>query len=157
MAVFNAGGKVWAGHRLSLPAGSGATELCLTDRRWQMPQGGIEAGEDPFDAAKRELFEETGIKNAEFLSALEKPLFYDLPEALLGKALKGKYRGQKMHWFAFRFTGSDDEINIAEPPDGAPIEFDEWQWVELADLPDMVVPFKRQLYTEVVTAFSGIG
>jgi len=147
--VLNRENRVWCGHRLTPDGG----ELTLTDQRWQMPQGGIDKEEDPLAAAKRELWEETGITSTTLLAATEEPITYDLPEALIGKALKGKYRGQKMHWFAFRFDGTENEINITHPPDGAPVEFDSWLWVEMETLADLIVPFKRQVYVEVIAAF----
>jgi len=123
------------------------------DKRWQMPQGGIEKGEKPLVAAKRELWEETGIQTASLLAEAPQWLNYDLPSDLIGTALKGKYRGQTQKWFAFRFEGSDSEINIANPPDGAPVEFDQWQWVDIQELPLRIVEFKRRVYEQVVDAF----
>lgn len=147
--VLNREDRVWAGHRLSPENG----ELSLSDHRWQMPQGGIDRGEDALAAARRELWEETGMVSVSFLARTPEPICYELPEELLGIALKGKYRGQIMDWFAFRFEGDDSEVNIANPPDGAPVEFDSWRWVEMEMLPGIVVPFKRQVYQEVVSAF----
>lgn len=147
--VLNGKGKVWAGHRLTLEDG----ELSLTDHRWQMPQGGIDKDEDPLEAAKRELWEETGITSVAYLDRTKGWVTYDLPGELVGTALKGKYRGQKMAWFAFRFEGPESEINITHPPEGAPVEFDAWRWIEMSRLPEMVVPFKRGVYEEVVRAF----
>jgi len=128
--VLNTENKVWMGHRL---AGDG-DEIRADDKRWQMPQGGIDKGEKPVDAAKRELWEETGIKNATLLDQTPDWLTYDLPQDLLGTALKGKWRGQKQMWFAYRFHGHDSEINISHPPDGAPVEFDDWQWVDFDEV-----------------------
>lgn len=147
--VLNKENKVWAGHR----SVATSRELSLTEKRWQLPQGGIDKGEEPLAAAKRELWEETGIVSADFLSESATSIKYDLPEELIGKALKGKYRGQEMYWFAFRFTGSEDEINISNPPDGAPVEFDAWKWLDMHDLPNLIVPFKKKLYTQVVAEF----
>lgn len=149
--VLNGEGKVWMGHRIALPGGefSRADE----DRRWQMPQGGIDRGEEPLAAAKRELWEETGIVSATLLGQTADWLTYDLPADLMGVALKGKYRGQKQMWFAFRFDGDDSEINIATPPAGAPVEFDDWQWVDLSDIEQRIVPFKRQIYAELARQF----
>ncbi len=147
--VLNNEGKVWAGHRVTPATG----ELSKTDKRWQMPQGGIDKGEASLDAAKRELWEETGITNVELLAEAPEWIYYDLPEDLIGVALKGKYRGQKMAWFAFRYLGDESEFNISNPPEGAPIEFDAWDWVEMESLPELIVPFKRPVYDAVVDAF----
>ncbi len=147
--VLNGEGKVWAGHRLAPDLG----ELSRTDKRWQMPQGGIDKGEEPLAAARRELWEETGMTRISLLAEAPDWITYDLPEELVGTALKGKYCGQKMAWFAFRFEGEESEINITHPPQGAPVEFDAWQWVDMELLPEMIVPFKRQVYEEVVAAF----
>lgn len=147
--VLNKENRVWAGHRL-MPDGG---ELSLADKRWQMPQGGIDRDEDPLAAARRELFEETGMVSISLLAATAEPIRYDLPEHLVGKALKGRYRGQEMHWFAFRFEGDESEINISDPPDGAPVEFDAWRWVEMEALAGMVVEFKRPLYEAVIGEF----
>lgn len=148
--LLNKDNKVWIGHRITPKGG----ELSLSDKRWQMPQGGIDKGEDPLAAAKRELWEETGVTNASFLAKAPDWIKYDLPKELLGTALKGKYRGQKMAWFAFRYEGDESEINISNPPDGAPVEFDAWRWGEVNELAELIVPFKKELYLEVVRAFS---
>ena len=147
--VLNREGLVWAGHRLTPDGG----ELSLTDHRGQMPQGGIDRGEDPLSAARRELWEETGMTSVNLLARTANPVLYELPADLVGIALKGKYRGQVMDWFAFRFEGNEAEINIASPPDGAAVEFDDWRWVEMEMLPEIVVEFKRGVYREVVAAF----
>ena len=148
IAVFGPAGNIWAGHRL--------TDSETPDAyRWQMPQGGIDADEDPFVAAKRELFEETGIVSVSLLGESAEWLNYDLPDELIGKALKGKYRGQTQKWFAFKFDGDEGEINISDPPDGSKPEFDRWEWKPLAAMPDLIVPFKRDLYLQVVDEFSG--
>jgi putative (di)nucleoside polyphosphate hydrolase len=116
---------------------------------WQMPQGGIDAGEDPSDAARRELAEEIGTSNAEIIAESSGWLTYDLPPELIGTAWKGKYRGQRMKWFAMAFQGqdSDIDINTAQP------EFNQWRWEEMHRLPDLIVPFKRVLYQQLVTEF----
>lgn len=149
IVIFDRQGRVWAGHRVTSSDG----ELFRPGHRWQFPQGGIDKGEDPLKAARRELWEETGIKSASFLKEAPDWIYYDLPEELVGVALKGKYRGQKMRWFAFRFEGEDSEINITEPPEGAPVEFDRWQWLPLTEMPERVVPFKRHVYEQIVDAF----
>ena len=126
---------------------------CRIDQRaeaWQMPQGGIDAGEDPEDAAFRELEEEIGTRQAEIIAVSPGWITYDLPEELVGKVWKGRYRGQKQKWFAMRFLGTDADINLeAHHP-----EFSEWKWVSMNALPDLIVPFKRQSYVEVVDCFA---
>ena len=121
---------------------------------WQMPQGGIDPGEDPYPAALRELAEETGVTSVSFLAEAPHWLTYDLPPAVAKEAWKGKYRGQTQKWFAFRFEGDDREINILEPPGGHKPEFAHWRWVPMRDLPDLVIPFKRAVYQEVVEIFA---
>ena len=123
---------------------------------WQMPQGGIDKGEDAEEAARRELWEETGVRKARFLAQTEDWLLYDLPPELVGVAWKGKYRGQKQMWFAARFEGAEREIDLQPRPDHK-AEFDAWRWVPMADLPELVVPFKRDVYATVVDAFAHLG
>ncbi len=147
--VLNRHGLVWTGHRKPKPN----AEEQGSARLWQMPQGGIDKGEDAEGAARRELYEETGIRTVKLLAETPDWLTYDLPDHLIGKALKGKYRGQKQRWFAYRFEGDEDEIAIDPPPDGHEAEFDAWAWKPMNDLPELIVPFKRPLYKEVVTAF----
>lgn len=147
--LINKDNKVWIGHRITPKGG----ELSLSDKRWQMPQGGIDKGEDPATAAKRELWEETGVTKSTIIGQAPNWIKYDLPDELQGIALKGKYRGQKMAWFAFRYEGDESEINISNPPDGAPVEFDAWRWEDVDELSNLIVPFKKQLYDEVIEAF----
>jgi putative (di)nucleoside polyphosphate hydrolase len=120
---------------------------------WQMPQGGIDKGEDVQGAALRELEEETGVAPdlVEVIAQGSQPFLYDLPPELLGKVWKGKYRGQEQYWFLGRFLGSDADINLAahHPP-----EFKAWRWVEPAALPDLIVPFKREVYAALVAEFA---
>lgn len=148
--VLNPLGMVWAGRRLS----TGNSESDGSPQLWQMPQGGIDHDEDPLKAAYRELYEETGITSVEPLGEAPDWIDYDLPEHLIGVGLKGKYRGQRQRWFAMRFMGNDQEIRINPPPDGHQPEFDAWAWKPMAELPDLIVPFKRQAYEQVVAAFS---
>lgn len=148
--VLNGEGLVWAGRRLS----EGNTESDGSPQLWQMPQGGIDANEDPLKAAYRELYEETGITSVEPLAEAPDWIDYDLPAHLIGIGLKGKYRGQRQRWFAMRFTGDEAEIRINPPPDANQPEFDAWDWKPMADLPDLIVPFKRNAYEQVVAAFS---
>ena len=150
-AVFNPDGKVFIGRRKPEEDPEGTDERGAP---WQMPQGGIDKGEAPRDTAIRELFEETSIRSVELVAEAPGWIYYDLPDEALGIALKGKYRGQRQRWFAYRFTGNDGEINVTTPGDGSmPAEFDMWRWEELERLPDLIVPFKKQAYLEVVTAF----
>ncbi len=148
--VLNAQGLVWAGHRIVIPG----DEMDGTDQLWQMPQGGIDKGEAPEPAARRELYEETGIRSVELLAEAPDWIHYDLPAHLLGVALKGKYRGQKQRWFAYRFLGNDSEIAINPPPGGHTAEFDQWAWKPMRELPELIVPFKRGVYEQVVAAFT---
>jgi putative (di)nucleoside polyphosphate hydrolase len=148
--VLNEAGKVWIGQRIS----EGNTEYSGSPKRWQMPQGGIDKGEDPLPASLRELHEETGMESVTLLDQTEDWLTYDLPAHLLGTGLKGKYRGQKQMWFAYRFDGDETEIAINPPPDGHKPEFDAWRWEDMANLPDLIVEFKRDIYSQVVERFS---
>ena len=138
--LLNREGKVFVAQRID-----------STLEAWQMPQGGLDAGEDPEDGALRELEEETGIPRdkVEVIARLERTLFYDLPTDLVGKLWKGRWRGQEQHWFLLRFLGDDTDIDIetAEP------EFRAWRWVEPDDLPAIIVPFKKKLYEEVLEGF----
>lgn len=144
VCVVNDKGQVFAGRRKPK---AGVPQK----HEWQFPQGGIDRGEDPLDAAKRELFEETNISSIELLFEVPRWLSYDLPEELLGKALKGKYRGQQQRWFVFRFTGDESEIDVANPANGEhPAEFSDWAWRDIDDMPDLIVPFKKELYRELV-------
>lgn len=122
---------------------------------WQMPQGGIDPGEDTQEAALRELAEETGIGAhlVDIIAKTREPLRYDLPEELIGKLWGGKYRGQEQHWFLGRFKGNDEDVDLEahDPP-----EFATWQWVEPEQLPDLIVPFKRDVYRAVVREFSAL-
>ncbi|MGL3607668.1 RNA pyrophosphohydrolase [Rhizobium sp. G187] len=148
--VLNRAGLVWAGRRIS----EGNSEYDGSPQLWQMPQGGIDAGEAPLPAAMRELYEETGMKTVSLLAEAGRWINYDLPAHLIGIGLRGKYRGQTQRWFAFRFEGDESEIAINPPPGGHQPEFDAWEWKPMQDLPDLIVPFKRAVYEEVVAEFS---
>jgi putative (di)nucleoside polyphosphate hydrolase len=119
-----------------------------------MPQGGIDEGEKPYPAALRELYEETNIRSVERLGEIRGWLAYDIPKKIGTTAWRGKYRGQKQKWYALRFTGKDREIDVANPAGGHEPEFTEWRWERIENLPDLVVPFKRETYERVVKAFS---
>ena len=139
--LINREGKVWVGQRLdnSLDA-------------WQMPQGGLDEGEDPLEGALRELEEETGISRAlvEIVARHGEELYYDLPEELVGKVWKKPWRGQRQTWFLARFLGEDGDVNIATPDP----EFRAWKWADPAELPAMIVPFKRKLYGDLIAEFT---
>lgn len=143
--VVNSTNGVWVGRRAdSVPEGGGPW--------WQMPQGGIDPEEPPRDAALRELREETSITSVEIVAETQEWLAYDLPEHLIGKMWGGRYRGQRQKWFLVRFLGSEAEIDIGTP--GAPdTEFLEWRWCRPDALPDVIIPFKRAIYTEVLRVF----
>lgn len=144
IALFNDEGKVFVGERIDTPGA------------WQMPQGGIDKGEDIKIAAFRELYEETGVQRAEIIRVADKKLRYDLPDELgpEGRNLwGGKYRGQEQTWVAMRFTGSDSDVNLTNHE---PAEFRRWQWVYLHEATDLIVPFKREVYAQVITLFKDI-
>ena len=137
IVLFNTDKKVFVGKRKDTPDA------------WQFPQGGIDKGEEPLDAAWREMGEEIGTNNAQLIAQSSEWLGYDLPEDLANKSWGGKFRGQKQLWFAFRCTGTDADINLeVHTP-----EFSEWKWVDLAEVPNYIVPFKRPLYVQVVAEF----
>ena len=136
IVVLNSQNKILVGKRQDNPFD-----------KWQMPQGGINPDEPLLQAMKRELLEETSIKNIEVLKEFDQWLAYELPENLVGKIWKGKYRGQKQKWFVVRYLGSDSEINInTKHP-----EFIEWKWIDMELLPDLIVHFKKHVYEEVLT------
>ena len=147
MMVLNREGRVFIGRRTSGPEHTDNVHV------WQMPQGGIDEGEDPYPAALRELYEETSIRSVEKIGEIADWLFYDIPRDIVGRAWKGQYRGQKQKWYAFRFTGNESEIDILDPGGGHKPEFVEWRWEPMANLPDLVIPFKRAVYQRVVDAF----
>jgi putative (di)nucleoside polyphosphate hydrolase len=136
--LLNAKNMVFIGKRID-----------TTSDAWQMPQGGIDEGEEASAAALRELEEEAGTRNATILAQSREWLSYDLPDRLIPRIWNGKYRGQRQKWFALRFLGEDSQINIntAHP------EFCEWRWATITDLPDLAVPFKRLIYNKVIEEF----
>lgn len=148
--VLNAEGLVWAGRRIPQEN----SEYDGSPKLWQMPQGGIDEGEDALAAAWRELYEETGMRSVTLLAEASTWINYDLPPELIGIGLRGRYRGQTQRWFAFRFDGDESEIAINPPPGGHIAEFDTWAWKPMTDLPDLIVPFKRGVYDAVVAEFA---
>lgn len=147
--LLNPQGLVWVGRRYQKQNDDGVGHW------WQMPQGGIDGNEDPAAAALRELEEETAVRSAEIIAEAPGWYNYDLPEHLIGKSWKGKYRGQTQKWFAARFTGKDNEINLAPP--GHKREFDQWRWVKMDEVIDAIVPFKKPVYEQVIAAFRHLG
>src|SRR5687768_2084786 len=144
IVLVNSDNLIWIGRRPDVADEEGRGQW------WQMPQGGIDKGEDPKSSAKRELTEETGVRSAEFIAEAPHWYYYDLPPDLVGVSWGGKYRGQKQRWFAFRFKGDDSEIDISAH--GHKQEFDQWRWARLEEVPPLVVPFKRKVYEQVVDA-----
>ena len=138
--LLNPDRKVWVGQRIDNP----------TDA-WQMPQGGLDDGEEPWPGALRELEEETGIDRhlVERIAECAEPLRYELPPEMVGKLWGGRWKGQTQHWFLARFTGTDAEIDIAAPQP----EFSAWKWVDASQLPALIVPFKRDLYRRLLAEF----
>jgi putative (di)nucleoside polyphosphate hydrolase len=147
--ILNTKGLVWAGRRIPI----GNSEYDGSPNLWQMPQGGIDEGEDPLEAAYRELYEETGMKSVTLLAEAKGWINYDLPLPLIGIGLKGKFRGQTQRWYAFRFDGDESEIAINPPPGGHEPEFDAWEWKRMEELPELIVHFKRPVYERVVSEF----
>jgi putative (di)nucleoside polyphosphate hydrolase len=149
--LFNREGLVFVGRRRS-EAGPEVGD----GHAWQMPQGGIDPGEDPYFAALRELYEETSVRSASLLAESADWYSYDLPPAAFGRSWRGRYRGQTQKWFALRFTGDDSEIDILTPGGGRHRpEFDAWRWERLERLPELIIPFKRPVYENVVRDFKG--
>lgn len=138
IALFHAGGQIFMGERIDTPGA------------WQMPQGGIDPGEDIKTAALRELKEEIGTDKAEIIHVMEERLRYEFPPDLQRKLWRGRYAGQKQTWVAMRFTGTDADIDLAA--DDRP-EFRAWKWVAPEDVPSQIVPFKRDVYAKVIEAF----
>ncbi len=141
LMLFDRQGRVFVAQRIDMPSAA-----------WQMPQGGIDPGESPRQAAMRELREEIGTDKAEIVAQSRDWVRYDLPADLAPKLWDGCYRGQEQMWFALRFLGGDADIDIA----GDEPEFSAWRWAELAEIPDLIVPFKRSLYQRLVAEFGHI-
>lgn len=151
VVLVNREGLVFIGRR------NGGPEHVDATHSWQMPQGGIDEGEDPLEAAKRELFEETNVRSIELLAEADEWFTYALPEPIAREAWKGRYRGQTQKWIAFRFTGPDSEIDVLNPGGGEhKPEFVDWRWERLDETPELIIPFKREVYNQVVSAFSSV-
>jgi len=139
--LLDRGNHVFVGRRIDIAGDN-----------WQMPQGGIDKGETPRQAAVRELREEVGTDRAEIIAESKRWLSYEVPTEVTRRLWRGRYRGQRQKWFAMRFLGHDEDIDLhTHHP-----EFDAWKWVPAAELPRLIVPFKRQLYQDVLTEFAGI-
>jgi putative (di)nucleoside polyphosphate hydrolase len=140
--LVNAQGLVFVGKRIDNKEGD----------FWQMPQGGIDKGEDLHAAALRELWEETGVteENAQIIAQTREEVLYDLPDELMGKLWGGKYRGQRQFWLLVRFTGEDDDVRLDAHE---PAEFCEWRWIDPELLPELIVPFKKRVYRTVLDEF----
>lgn len=145
--LLNREGRAFIGRRTSGPEHVDATHV------WQMPQGGVDENEDVWQAALRELYEETNVRSIEKLAEIPEWLTYDLPPDVANHAWGGRYRGQKQRWYALRFTGPESEIDIAAPGGGHDPEFVEWRWEPVANLPSLVIPFKQAVYARVVAEF----
>ena len=149
--IVNGAGLVWIGHRYDSPDDNEGRGTW-----WQMPQGGIDNGEDPARAVLREVKEETGMTSVSIIAELPGWHDYDLPPELQGKLWGGRYRGQTQKWFALRFNGDDSEVDIA-PNHGPRPEFDRWRWAPASELLDLVVPFKRAVYRAVLAEAAQLG
>jgi putative (di)nucleoside polyphosphate hydrolase len=146
--TINRDGLAWIGRRVGMEGIPGTTGTT----GWQMPQGGIDAGEDPRTAAFRELTEETGMHSVEIVAETAGWHTYDLPPDLAKKAWKGRWRGQRQKWFLLRFLGPDSEIDISAKP-GHKQEFDAWRWAPIDEVEGLIVPFKRPVYAAVIAEF----
>jgi len=150
MMVLNRAGLVFIGRR------TGGIEHVDAVHVWQMPQGGVDPGEDAYRAALRELREETNISSVELAAEAGDWLTYDLPPEVASEAFRGRYRGQTQKWYALRFIGDDSEIDVLAPGGGHAPEFSEWRWEPMRNLPDLVIPFKRKVYERVVAEFAAL-
>jgi putative (di)nucleoside polyphosphate hydrolase len=149
--LLNAEGLVFVGRRKS----KRGADVHPLPHEWQMPQGGIDEGETPYHAALRELREETSVRSAQLLGEAPNWLSYDLPTEIGKKSWRGRFRGQTQKWVALRFTGEESEINIDAPDNGRhKAEFDAWRWERMDRLPELIVPFKREVYVQVCAHFA---
>jgi putative (di)nucleoside polyphosphate hydrolase len=152
IALINRAGLVFIGRRRNKKQ----PEHVAPGHEWQMPQGGIDDGEAPYRAALRELWEETNVTSVSLIAEAPDWYSYDLPGDVSKKAWRGRYQGQTQKWFAFRFDGEETEIDIDRPGGGRhKPEFDAWRWEPMANLPRLIIPFKRPVYEKVVAAFAG--
>jgi putative (di)nucleoside polyphosphate hydrolase len=147
--LLNNDGLVFVGRR----RGKKFSDQVRPEHEWQMPQGGIDAGEEPFQAALRELREETNVSSTTLLAESPEWYTYDLPPEFNRRAWKGRFQGQRQKWFALRFDGAESEINIETPAGGQKPEFDAWRWEPIERLVDLIIPFKRPVYEKVVETF----
>ena len=145
--LINPAGRAFIGRRRGGPEHVDATHS------WQMPQGGVDKGEDTYAAALRELYEETNVTSAEKLGEIAEWLSYDIPREIVGEAWSGRFRGQTQKWYALRFTGKESEIDI-DCPAGHKPEFTAWRWEKIEKLPALIIPFKRPVYDRVVKEFA---
>jgi putative (di)nucleoside polyphosphate hydrolase len=150
IAVFDAKGRVFMARRI----GDDGPEIVLAGHCWQMPQGGIDPEEEPEPAARRELWEETGIRSVETLGVMPGWLTYEFPPYPDPTHRLARFRGQRQLWFAMRFTGDESEIDLATSRDGQPVEFDTWRWERLDRVAGLVVPFKQDIYRAVAAEFA---
>ncbi|MGL5116903.1 MAG: RNA pyrophosphohydrolase [Beijerinckiaceae bacterium] len=147
--LINRNGLVWIGDRRK----DSTPEHVGGGYSWQMPQGGLDKGEEPLKAAYRELAEETAVTSVSFLAEAPDWYSYDLPDDVAQQSWKGKYKGQTQKWFAFRFEGDDSEVNVLNPGPGHKPEFSAWRWEQVEKLPGLIIPFKRPVYEKVIAAF----
>ncbi len=146
IVLINDAGKVWVGHRKF------DSQDAFSEFQWQLPQGGIDKGETAAEAAVRELYEEVGTRKAEIIAETKDWLYYDLPPEVLARKKVNKWGGQRQKYFAMKFLGQDSDVDLeVHHP-----EFDEWRWAEIDELPGLCVPFKRHVYTQVVTEFTSL-
>jgi putative (di)nucleoside polyphosphate hydrolase len=150
IALFNAAGRVLIAKRFK----DDGPEIVLPGYEWQMPQGGIDPNEDPRPAAQRELYEETGVTSVAYLGETADWLTYEFPPYDGPPHRLAKFRGQRQKWFAFRFTGDEREIVVADTRNDQEPEFDDWRWERLERLPELVVPFRREVYAAVAREFA---